>query len=930
MKFIRNLSIRNKLLLISVIPLAAVLYFLSADMWDKISRLNNMRGVYNDVLEIEKIGDVAHAMQSERSYSISYMASGGRVEKNEMLNLRLQTDKAITALDFLLKEQKRNKTFRFIDSISHIRDAVNSLNKNIDSIANAYADINNLLFDQVNETYRGARDPDIRNALEVHSMLLYTKCYLSLLRLHLHIATINKGFEEHGFADFAFMKGKYESNLERFNKNASGELRAAFNKRVSEPAVMYVKRLFDSVYRNPAFASNITGDIWRANMNSYLNALKEIEDLSAFNTRQLTEQKQADVTSALIQSTVIVGLVVILISLLLFYIIRTIGTSLNLIKNAADRIAMGEVNLSVPVMGKDEIGELAASFNRLIQVSKDYVRNADEIAKGDYSTEIKIRGENDLLSKALANMKSNLMRLSLENETRTWLLTGSGELNDKMRGEKDVHELAQDIISQLTTYMQAQVGAIYLAENGHLNLTGSYAFHRRRGNSNKIETGEGLVGQAALEKKPIIFNNVPDDYIKINSGLGQTSPKNILVYPFVFENAVKGVIEIGTVQEVSELQLQLLQVVSDNMGIAFNSSESRMKLKELLEESQRQAEELQAQQEEMQQINEELQEKTVLLEKSEAELKAQQEELQQTNEELEEKAGLLEEQKEKLEITKTEVENKARELEATSKYKSEFLANMSHELRTPLNSILILSQLLTENKNQSLNPKDVEFARNIHNSGTDLLNLINEILDLSKVEAGKIQIEIDEVPVDRLAEKLQQVFNEIARSKSIEFNISYNNDHFPAPLFTDKQRLEQILRNLLANAFKFTDKNGKVDLTIDVQRPDGSLSNGMQQLNEVVVFAVSDTGIGIPENKQAAVFEAFQQADGSTKRKYGGTGLGLSISRQLAGALGANFVCKAKREKEACSRCTCHCSLMLLLLHRPVNQLKYESLPVNR
>jgi CheY-like chemotaxis protein len=398
------------------------------------------------------------------------------------------------------------------------------------------------------------------------------------------------------------------------------------------------------------------------------------------------------------------------------------------------------------------------------------------------------------------------------------------------------------------------------------------------------------VGQAALEKKPIVFSNIPDDYVQVSSGLGSARPKNIVVYPFLFDGNVRGVIELGTMRGFSDLDMQFLEVVSTNIGIAFNSAQSRKKLKELLEETQRQAEELQTQQEELRQINEELQEKTDLLERSEAELKAQQEELQQTNEELEEKANLLEEQKEKLEVAKIDVESKARELEATSKYKSEFLANMSHELRTPLNSILILAQLLSENKSKSLSEKDVDYARNIFNSGTDLLNLINEILDLSKVEAGKIEIELNSVPVEELTDHLQQLFKEIAIKKQIDFNIRCLREQFSAPMQTDKQRLEQILRNLLSNAFKFTEKGGSIALDISVQKPGNHIRNQqLRKLSSLAVFSVTDTGIGIPADKQELIFEAFQQADGSTKRKYGGTGLGLSISRELAGALGGEI-----------------------------------------
>ena len=898
MKFIRNLSIRNKLFLISLIPLIALLYFLSADIRDKISRRNNTEQVYSDVLEIEKTGSIVHAIQAERSYSVSYMATGGAEDKNELFSARMQTDRAISDLELLLKEQNRKNTFTFLDSLPRMREAVNSSERSLYSIADAYSDINNLLIGKVNETYRDAQDPEIRNLLEAHLLLLYGKCYLSLVRLHIHVATINKGFQAYHFGEFASLKGKYENNLERFSHNATGDLLNTYNKKMRDPAVQYSKRLIDSIYYNPAYVLRISKDTWKAEMNAYLDDLKDMEDLSTFSSRQMAEQKQASLTNSFIRSTVIVGVVILVIILLLFYIIRAIGNSIGSIKNAAERIAQGEININIPINSKDEIGNLAVSFNQLIQVSKEYVLIAESISKGDYSPEIRIRSNADVLGMALLNMKNNLLQLSRENKDRTWVLTGVSELNDKMRGEKDIPELAQDIISQLTSYLNAQLGAIYVADNGHFNLAASYAFHQRKGNVSIVQKGQGLVGQAALEKKPIIFSNVPDDYVKINSGLGEIAPRHILVYPFLFDNIVKGIIEIGTVQELSDLQMQLLNAVSGNIGIAFNSSQSRMQLKELLEETQRQSEELAAQQEELKQTNEELQEKTQLLERSEAELKAQQEELQQTNEELEEKAGLLEEQKEKLEITKMEVENKASELEANSKYKSEFLANMSHELRTPLNSILILAQLLSENKSKSLTEKDIEFAKNIYNSGNDLLNLINEILDLSKVEAGKVEIEIEELSIDKLVENMKQLFNEVARSRDIEFNINYNKEQFHSPLFSDKQRLEQILKNLLANAFKFTNKNGKVELTIAVQPPDISVRNEqLRHLQEIVVFSVSDTGIGIPESKQHVIFEAFQQADGSTKRKYGGTGLGLSISRQLAGALGGEIHLQSEEGK---------------------------------
>ncbi len=488
---------------------------------------------------------------------------------------------------------------------------------------------------------------------------------------------------------------------------------------------------------------------------------------------------------------------------------------------------------------------------------------------------------------------SNLRALRIaekEAADKNLLLTGNSELNDKMRGEKEIKELAQEVIIQIATYLKAQIGAIYLKENDSLNLVGSYAFQYRKDNANTFKLGQGLVGQSALEKKPILFSQVPGDYVRINSGLGNTTPKNIIVYPFLSDGEVKGVVEVGSAHDFSDLNMQFLAMVTDNVAIAFNVAQSRMKLKELLEETQRQAEELEAQQEELKQSNEELQEKTELLEKSESELKAQQEELQQTNEELEEKANLLEDQKERLENAKMDIENKARELEVTSKYKSEFLANMSHELRTPLNSVLILAQLLAENKNGTLGDKEVDFAKNIHNSGADLLNLINEILDLSKVESGRMELDIAEVPFTEITTDITSMFSEVARNKSIDFSIKADEKTLPKILTTDKQRLEQILRNLLSNAFKFTGKGGKVTISVDKVTTQLNFKNrNLYNVPDIISFAVSDTGIGIPADKFGVIFEAFQQADGSTKRKYGGTGLGLSISRELSNALGGEI-----------------------------------------
>ncbi len=483
-----------------------------------------------------------------------------------------------------------------------------------------------------------------------------------------------------------------------------------------------------------------------------------------------------------------------------------------------------------------------------------------------------------------------LKRAEAETAEKNWMLAGNLELNEVTRGERIANELSQAIIEKLCNYLGVPIGAIYLFENNRLRLSGSWAINSDDIGNPEFMVGQGLIGQAAESRKTIVFTDVPDNYIKIKSGIGQVKPKNIIVVPLYQNEILRGVIEIGAATDLTPKQIEFVEMVRENLAIVIGLAISRAQLKELLEETQRQAEELEAQQEELKQSNEELQEKTVLLERSEAELKAQQEELQQTNEELEEKANLLEEQKERLERAKMDTETKARELEVTSRYKSEFLANMSHELRTPLNSILILSQLLSENKNQNLTEKEVQFSSNIYNSGIDLLNLINEILDLSKVESGKMELDIDTVKLSDIKNDISAMFSEVAKNKVIDFTLDFNMDEIGDSLVTDQQRLEQILRNLLSNAFKFTGRDGKVSLTAGVAGKDTEFKNTkLQAVNKVIAFTVTDNGIGIPKDKLAIVFEAFQQADGSTKRKYGGTGLGLSISRELASALGGEI-----------------------------------------
>ncbi|MET0084568.1 MAG: response regulator, partial [Sedimenticola sp.] len=529
---------------------------------------------------------------------------------------------------------------------------------------------------------------------------------------------------------------------------------------------------------------------------------------------------------------------------------------------------------------------------------------AERISGGDLEQEISVTARNEIgeLAHSFNDMQFNLRENREKVAAQDWLKTGQAELNESMRGELDIGTLGRNIIDYLAEFLQIQLGALYLAEeSGHLKMIGSHAYSQRKTVSNDFAPGEGLVGQAALERKPIVISNCPDDYITIRSGLGESVPRNILVFPLVMNEETKGVIELGSFEAFSEAQMEFLGVVGSSIAITLHAARARTRTVELLEQTQRQSRELQAQQEQLQAANEELQtqqeelkttneeleEQAQRLKASEESLQSQQEEMEVTNEELEEKNKLLERQSQEVEQAREEIEQKARELAQASKYKSEFLANMSHELRSPLNSLLLLAESLKNNPEGNLSPEQIESAGIIYGSGNDLLSLINEILDLSKIEAGRMDLNPELVRPTELANNARALFYHLAEEKGLKLEISVS-ETAPAQLTTDRQRVEQIIKNLVSNAIKFTEQGS---VAISFGRPDAAanLQASGLTVDQTLAIAVKDSGIGVPPDKQQMIFQAFQQADGSTSRRYGGTGLGLSISSELAHMLGGEI-----------------------------------------
>jgi signal transduction histidine kinase/CheY-like chemotaxis protein/HAMP domain-containing protein len=516
----------------------------------------------------------------------------------------------------------------------------------------------------------------------------------------------------------------------------------------------------------------------------------------------------------------------------------------------------------------DNVNQLAANLTTQVRAIADV---ATAVTKGDLTRSIAVEalGEVAALKDNINEMIVNLAETTRKNTDQDWLKTNIAKFTGMLQGQRDLVAVSKLLLSELTPLVGAQNGSFYITDSspnstddsGSLKLLAAYASSDNGLVPTQFRMGQGLVGQCGQEKRRILVTDVPRDYIKISSSLGEGTPLSIVVLPVLFEGEAKAVLELASFRHFSDVHLAFLDQLTQSIGIVLNTIAATMRTEQLLKQSQALAEQL-----------------------------------QKTNLELEEKAHLLAEQKNEVETKNREVEQakaaleeKAEQLSLTSKYKSEFLANMSHELRTPLNNLLILAQMLAENSENILTPKQVKYAETIHSSGTDLLALINDILDLSKIESGKMDVEVGSVRFNELRDFCLRTFRHVAEGKSLDLTIDLAENLPAETIITDAKRLQQVLKNLLSNALKFTE-HGTVRLHIDRAASGWSMNHPvLNRVKSVIAFSVTDTGIGIPQDKQRIIFEAFQQADGTTSRKYGGTGLGLSISRELTRLLGGEI-----------------------------------------
>ncbi|PKG38415.1 response regulator [Psychromonas sp. Urea-02u-13] len=568
---------------------------------------------------------------------------------------------------------------------------------------------------------------------------------------------------------------------------------------------------------------------------------------------------------------------------------------------------------------KHELTGIFAALKEMVRSLNLRVQLAQEIAKGNLDTEVTLLSSEDSLGLALQKMltelkerNNKLLQESKEKsevmdniEQQNWLKTQLEKINSAIQGVNNLQHLTEEVIQRLAVSVSAGHGVFYILTKPDnekddilLNLLGSYAFQQRKHVSNQVELGQGLVGQCALEKKVIVLTDVPNEYIQISSGLGQYKPLTVIALPVLYENDCLGVIELASFTPFSTIQQDLLGQIGTSLGVVINNVQARQRIETLLVDSNKQAVTLQEQQEELKASNENLIEQTQQLKVSEEELRQQSEELTVSNEELGKKQKDLQAQKDHIEASEKALSIQAKELTIASKYKSEFLANMSHELRTPLNSLLLLSKSLAENSSGHLDETEVEDANIIYDGGQSLLSLINDILDLSKVEAGKLNIHLENVPLQQIKSRLLQLFNPLANDKNIKLTADIALD-LPEKITTDSQRLDQILRNLISNAIKFTPV-GEVNINFTKPGEDILFRNNHLTAQNCIAISVTDSGIGINEDKIQAIFEAFQQEDGSTSRKYGGTGLGLTIARELSHLLGGEIQLESKVNSGSC------------------------------
>jgi signal transduction histidine kinase/DNA-binding response OmpR family regulator/methyl-accepting chemotaxis protein len=872
--FFRRLPLPVKLILIGLLPMAMLLIVAIQLLNNKNEKLEIIGTYQRRIQQSANLSALIEELQVERRFSFGYAVKNAF--QSEMVLQRSKTDAAIAKVTSENMETlPAFAEYTFVNGLGNFRTRVSNKQAYATEVMAFYT---NIIFrlNSINNIAAGnvLYLRPVMNELIGQKLLSEMTSYLGMIRSNVYLMLDTREITPEGISSVKQIYAIYNTYVKELQIR-SFPVYKQYLATQNEANLRSTLAFLNKVENTSSLDTTLSSELWwtrsangvdqiRVLQQSLLNRLR-----TGMDVIYTAEKRSRDLT---------IFLIVLLLAVVIFfvaYVIRQITATLDNLREATDAIAAGKTGVRLPVESNDVIGSLTTSILEIDINNKKLTDAAEQIGKGNFDVTVEPRSKEDLLGNAMVQMKADLQTFNAESQRKIWIQTGITQVNDATRGEKSVEALCKDTLEVVINYLGCETGVFYTANKDHLEFIASHAIADQSLIPKHIAFGEKLTGQAAKQKKLVHLQDVPEDYLKISSGTGAASPGHVLILPLVQNGEVEGVIELASFRAIDDNKQELLREINGDIAIALQAAKSRQRLQELFEETQAQAEELQAQHSELENMNTELEAQSNKLQASEEELRVQQEELQQTNEELEERSRLLEEKNALIVERNLEIQRKAEELEISTKYKSEFLANMSHELRTPLNSILLLSRLLSDNNENNLSADQVEYAQVIRNSGTGLLSLIDEILDLSKIEAGKMDLEYASVPLAEITNTMRSLFAPVAKEKGVALNINIA-EGIPVTIETDRMRLEQILKNLLSNALKFTSA-GSVSLNVEQASP------GM------LTFTVTDTGIGIAKEKQALIFEAFQQEDGSTRRKYGGTGLGLSISRELAKLLGGEI-----------------------------------------
>ncbi|MBC9934014.1 response regulator [Chitinophaga qingshengii] len=875
-KFFMQLPLPRKLFLIAIVPLICLIY-LGIQIFNKQSEdIRSIENLLQDVNTATTIMKVADEIHMERRSSVNYVL--GNYSMNDLLMQRAKTDLAIDAVKSrLLAADSRFFTYSLLNTLSKKRKEIDNKNMPQREVLDYYS---NLIFRLNNLAHASTPDINVLKPLQqdLNSQYLLAQmaAYQGLIRMDIYYFILKKEAWPDDFSRIENNNDMYASLRSEFLDKSSPANGEALLKAEKSNEFVITNDFIGNTIKNRKIDTLFNADSWWDNSSMAVDQLKQLQrsliDKVSREARIISQRENDLKTRYLVLLVLIVVAVVAFVS----FTIKTITESLNILRLAADKISKGMLGEAPDIRTKDAIGSLAKSLSLIDVSGQDLALAADSIGRGDFNIDVKPRSSEDTLGNAIVQMAADLKTFRKNNEAEIWVQTGLNKINETLLAERDMHSLTKDALSDLVQYIGAQTGVLYIRQNGDLHFSAGHALSEQYPAPPVISSGKTLIGQALQQRELIHLREAPDNFLHIAGAAASAQPGHVVIIPLIHAGMAEGVVEIGSLFPFSDSAVQYLKKAANSIAVAIQSTRSRIRLQELLEETQSQSEELQVQHSELESLNAELEAQTQKLQVSEEELKVQQEELMQSNAELEERSRLLEEKNQIIVERNLDIHKKAEELALSTKYKSEFLANMSHELRTPLNSILLLSRLLSENHDHNLNGDQVEYAQVINSSGKGLLTLIDEILDLSKIESGKMELEYNQVYIGNIFSNMQALFEPIARDKGLALQL-VTAPNLPGAIETDQARLEQILKNLLSNALKFTAK-GSVTLSAQAGETPGTIR-----------FAVKDTGIGIPAEKQQVIFEAFQQADGSTRRKYGGTGLGLSISRELAKLLGGHI-----------------------------------------